>query len=100
MIGDEGRLDECQFDFSARYPASLGEVFIEVHHVLPLGAQDQPRRTTFADLLLVCSNCHRMIHRTRDVDANLFRQGRLTLGSFSTQAERGCSRSLRQASDR
>jgi hypothetical protein len=69
----DGRVfcEVCQFDFSARYPVALGEGFIEVHHLSPLASQDQPRRTTFSDLLLVCSNCHRMIHRSRDVDANL-----------------------------
>ena len=69
----DGRVfcEVCQFDFSARYPVALGEGFIEVHHLSPLASQDQPRRTTFSDLLLLCSNCHRMVHRTRDVHANL-----------------------------
>ena len=61
----------CGFDFSINYPTSLGDGFIEVHHLTPLFAQEQPRRTTLDDLLLVCSNCHRMIHRSKDVDENL-----------------------------
>jgi predicted HNH restriction endonuclease len=30
-----------------------------------------PRRTTLADLAVVCANCHRAIHATPDVDENL-----------------------------
>ena len=52
-------------------PTELGDGFIEVHHLAPLFSDSQPRRTTLDDLLLVCSNCHRMIHRTKDVDGNL-----------------------------
>ena len=61
----------CGFDFRQHYPPALGDGFIEVHHLAPLYGRDEPLRTTLADLLLVCSNCHRMIHRTRDADANL-----------------------------
>ena len=70
---NEGRVfcEVCRFDFAERYPESLGEGFIEVHHLAPLSTHDEPRRTGMEDLLLVCANCHRMIHRTRDADANL-----------------------------
>jgi len=61
----------CNFDFAQFYPTELGDGFIEVHHLAPLFSDSQPRRTTLDDLLLVCSNCHRMIHRTKDVDGNL-----------------------------
>ncbi|MFM8998348.1 MAG: HNH endonuclease, partial [Candidatus Limnocylindrus sp.] len=53
------------------YPSKLGDGFIEVHHLAPLFIDDQPRRTTMSDLLLLCSNCHRMVHRSKDVDENL-----------------------------
>lgn len=61
----------CGFDFAQNYPVSLGQGFIEVHHLSPLHDRNEPLRTTLADLLMVCSNCHRMIHRTRDADGNL-----------------------------
>lgn len=63
----------CDFNFQNFYPTELGTDFIEVHHLIPLGKIDTPRKTTMEDLLLVCSNCHRMIHRTHDVDTNLDR---------------------------
>jgi hypothetical protein len=70
---NDGRVfcEVCRFDFATQYPSRLGEGFIEVHHLSPLSTQDEPRKTTLDDLLLVCANCHRMIHRTKDADGNL-----------------------------
>lgn len=54
----------CGFDFGATY-GSWGEGFAEVHHVRALasapaeGVEVDPA----TDLAVVCSNCHRMIHR-------------------------------------
>lgn len=53
----------CSFDFLERY-GSLGEGFIEVHHILPLHISG-PIETRLDDLALLCSNCHRMVHRAR-----------------------------------
>ena len=53
----------CGFDFALAY-GELGEGFIECHHVLPL-ADSGERRTRVKDLVLVCSNCHRILHRSR-----------------------------------
>lgn len=55
--------DVCRFDFGAAYGA-IGEGFIEVHHVLPLHVSGATM-TRLEDLALLCSNCHRMIHRAR-----------------------------------
>lgn len=54
----------CDFDFLSKYGAH-GEDFIECHHIKPvseLGANDT---TKLSDLILLCSNCHRMIHRKK-----------------------------------
>lgn len=53
----------CSFDFRDAY-GDLGDGYIEVHHVLPLHASG-PTTTRMDDLALLCSNCHRMIHRAR-----------------------------------
>lgn len=60
-----GRLccEVCGFDFSATYGA-LGEGFCEVHHLVPLSASTDSVTTTLDDLAILCSNCHRIIHRT------------------------------------
>jgi len=53
----------CGFDFASTY-GSLGEGFCEVHHLSPLSASDESVTTTLADLAVLCSNCHRIIHRS------------------------------------
>ena len=59
-----GRLDcvPCGFNFFDTY-GPVGQGFIECHHIIPLHQLTSPQETTLADLLLVCSNCHRMLHR-------------------------------------
>lgn len=51
----------CGFDFHAAYGAH-GQGYIECHHVVPLHASGETR-TRLSDLVLICANCHRMIHR-------------------------------------
>jgi hypothetical protein len=52
----------CRFDFEESYGA-LGEGYCEVHHLTPLAKTSTSGRTRLEDLAIVCSNCHRMIHR-------------------------------------
>lgn len=51
----------CGFDFEANY-GERGEGYIECHHVVPLHTSAE-RKTKLSDLILICANCHRMIHR-------------------------------------
>jgi 5-methylcytosine-specific restriction enzyme A len=51
----------CGFDYGATYGAR-GEGYIECHHVVPLHVTGETR-TRLSDLILICANCHRMIHR-------------------------------------
>jgi len=53
----------CNFDFVEVY-GELGEDFCEVHHLTPLAQADGVVKTTLDDLAILCSNCHRIIHRT------------------------------------
>lgn len=56
----------CGFDFEKVY-GGLGKGYIEVHHKKPLFSLDNeivPNPAT--DMVCVCSNCHRMLHRHRD----------------------------------
>lgn len=64
VLREVGRLEceACGFDFAATY-GERGEGFIECHHRVPL-AESGPTQTRLSDLALVCSNCHRMIHRS------------------------------------
>lgn len=52
----------CNFDFALTY-GSLGNGFIEVHHTKPVHKIKRGERTRLEDLVLLCSNCHRMAHR-------------------------------------
>ena len=55
----------CKFDFEKKY-GKIGEDYIEAHHILPLSLiTEKEVGTKISDLVMVCSNCHKMIHRTR-----------------------------------
>lgn len=55
--------EACGFDFKVAY-GELGDGFCEVHHLQPLSKADGVVKTELGDLAVVCSNCHRIIHRT------------------------------------
>ena len=59
-----GRLfcEKCKLDPEAVYGVEIGEAYIEVHHILPLGTDQNVRKTKLTDLICVCANCHRVIH--------------------------------------
>lgn len=60
----------CSFDFSAVY-GERGKGYIEIHHQKPIFQYEDQDTTKFLDQALqnvvpVCSNCHRMIHREKN----------------------------------
>ena len=59
------RCKACGFDFEAKY-GSIGKEFIEAHHLTPISELKGRKLTLDAkkDFTVLCSNCHRMIHRT------------------------------------
>lgn len=63
VLRESGRLacEACGFDFERTY-GSLGRAFAEAHHLVPLEALREGRAVSTADLAIVCSNCHRMLH--------------------------------------
>lgn len=67
-IKKDGKLscEVCEFCFSAHY-GPLGDGFIECHHTIPVHKLSPGERTKLSDLSLVCSNCHRMLHRGGDL---------------------------------
>jgi len=56
----------CNFDFKKVY-GKLGENFIEAHHIVPVSQQGgkQIKLDPCKDFLVLCANCHRMIHRSK-----------------------------------
>lgn len=54
--------DVCSCDFRVMY-GELGKGFIEAHHTVPVAKLRGKRKTNLSEMALVCSNCHRMLHR-------------------------------------
>ena len=55
----------CGFNFEEKY-GEHGKDFIEVHHLKPLHAlEEEMVINPETDLICVCANCHRMIHRNK-----------------------------------
>jgi hypothetical protein len=52
----------CGFSFVETY-GKYGEGFIEAHHLQPLHENKGIRATRKEHIALVCSNCHRMLHK-------------------------------------
>ena len=56
----------CGFDFEEKY-GNRGKGFIEVHHIKPLSHQKKEINIDPGkDLVPLCPNCHRMVHRFPD----------------------------------
>lgn len=56
----------CGFDFEKFY-GDRGKNFIEVHHIKPLSTlEEEVVIDPEHDLVPLCANCHRMIHRRKD----------------------------------
>lgn len=54
----------CSFDYFAAY-GEVGRDYIECHHTIPVSELKEGMTTKLTDVALVCSNCHRMLHRKR-----------------------------------
>ena len=61
-IRDDYKCQVCRFQFEKAY-GRLGIEFAEAHHRIPLSQLRENRRTRIEDLITVCANCHRMLHR-------------------------------------
>ena len=58
----------CSFNFEKFYGAEIGQGFIEIHHKKPVFQYEDEDtekavKQAIKNLIPVCSNCHRMIHR-------------------------------------
>ena len=56
----------CGFNFEKAYGA-IGKNYIEVHHTKPLSTYDDEHPIPQSELCALCSNCHSMVHRKREV---------------------------------
>lgn len=56
----------CGFDFEKVY-GKLGKDFIEAHHINPIGTRVDAEETKVGDFKMLCSNCHRIVHRGKEM---------------------------------
>lgn len=62
----------CGADFEELY-GKIGKGFIEFHHIVPVS--EGVRENNYKNLVPLCSNCHRMIHRLyRDIPSTEYDQ--------------------------
>ena len=61
-IRDDFQCKVCRMRFEDVY-GELGEEFAEAHHKKPLSSLVGAVKNTPDDLITVCANCHRMLHR-------------------------------------
>ena len=54
----------CGFDYDKVYGEDVADSYIEVHHIKQLSEGEQ-KVDPAKDLITVCANCHRMLHRRR-----------------------------------
>jgi hypothetical protein len=55
----------CKFNFKEKYGVH-GENYIQVHHKKPLSKTGPTITTVETDMVVLCANCHVMIHRRKD----------------------------------
>lgn len=62
----------CGFDFEKHY-GSWGKEYAEVHHIIPLAELEGRQTETIpeTDLVILCANCHRMVHRKKGITLSL-----------------------------
>jgi len=73
--------EACNFRFDDAY-GDLGGNYCEVHHRKQLAGRNGANHASMADLAILCSNCHRMIHRTTPMlSVEAFRKKYLTRNS-------------------
>jgi hypothetical protein len=67
FIRMHGRLfcEVCSFDFEKKYGVT-GRNFIEAHHTVPIGKLKVRTAVKIEELAMLCSNCHRMMHRKQE----------------------------------
>ena len=69
---DGYRCKVCRMKFDEFY-GGIGYQFAECHHTVPLAKLDANHVTTLGQLITVCANCHRMLHRMDGISADAAR---------------------------
>jgi 5-methylcytosine-specific restriction endonuclease McrA len=78
----------CSMEFGRMYGA-LGNGFAEAHHKVPLSKLRDGVKTQLSDLVTVCSNCHRMLHRMDGVATDVSRLRRIVRNRSRATSRKG-----------
>lgn len=75
FLANYGRLycEACEFDF-VEYYGERGTDFIEGHHKKLISEMNEGEKTKVEDIAMLCSNCHRMIHRKPLINVETLRE--------------------------
>jgi len=84
FLKSKGKLfcEICGFDFEKSY-GEIGKGIIEGHHNNPVSEMADGNKTRIEDIKMVCSNCHRVIHKNMNLSFEQIKDlviKRLTLG--------------------
>ena len=67
----------CGVNFAKRYPG-IGDGYIEAHHLTPISSlKGRPTNLDVNDFVVVCPNCHRMLHQANPPLAPVKLKGKL-----------------------
>ena len=57
----------CGFNFEEKY-GEIGKNYIEAHHTIPFfKLEENAKVSPKSDMAVLCANCHRMIHKLKDI---------------------------------
>lgn len=84
-IRDDYKCQVCGMAFELVY-GKIGRGFAEAHHVIPLHQLTKTVKSSPKDLITVCSNCHRMLHKLRGKAGDVRKLKRIMRESSSRMA--------------
>ncbi len=86
------RCEICRFSFEETY-GEMGKDLIEVHHVVPLASRNGSTLTRVDELMLICANCHFVVH-AGNPDENLRRLKILFSGENFVKRTKSANKSM------
>lgn len=81
-IRDAYKCRVCDFNFTDKY-GKFGNGFAEAHHIISLSKIKRKVQSTENDLITVCSNCHRMLHKMEGQEDDFKKLRKLVKGRYS-----------------
>ncbi len=79
----------CDFNF-VDYYGEIGRGFAEAHHIIALFKLKENVKTLPGDLITVCANCHRMLHRMEGKEDDYKKLGKLVQKHMANAQQKYC----------